>query len=110
MHSTHPRISARQGDAILAVALSAFLVLELSLGSSVTGPFWANYVCGLVITAAVAWRRPVPVWALAVQLIFALVSTLANGDLTENTFSTFLAVIAVSYAVGSYAPRGWSEF
>jgi signal transduction histidine kinase len=94
----------------MAVALSVVLVLELSLGSNITGPAWANYVCGLVATAAVAWRRPWPVWALAVQLISVLVSTAFGGDLAENPFSPFLAVIVVMYGVGSYAPRAWSYF
>src|SRR6476661_7009440 len=110
MGSTHPRITPRQADALLAVGLTVALVLELSLGSNITGPFWANYICGVVITGAVAWRRPWPVWALAAQLIAALVSTAAGGDLTENPFSTFLAVIVVMYGVGSYAPLGWSRF
>ena len=94
----------------MAVALSVVLVLELSLGSNITGPAWANYVCGVVATAAVAWRRPWPVWALAVQLISVLVSTAFGGDLAENPFSPFLAVIVVMYGVGSYAPRAWSYF
>src|SRR3954464_10245475 len=110
MDSTHPKISARQADALLAVGLTVALVLELSLGSNITGPFWANYVCGVLITGAVAWRRPWPVWALSVQLIAALVSTAAGGDLTENPFSPFLSVIVVMYGVGSYAPFGWSRF
>src|SRR3954451_10080689 len=110
MSSAFPRISARQGDALMAAALSVVLVLELSLGSNITGPFWANYVCGLIITGAVAWRRPWPVWALAVQLLVAIASTAGDGDLVDNTFASFLSVIAVSYAVGAYAPRGWSEF
>jgi signal transduction histidine kinase len=110
MDSTHPRISARQADALLALGLSAALVLELSLGSNIAGPFWANYVCGLVVTVAVAWRRPWPVWALAAQMIAILVSTIGNGDLTENPISPFLAVIVVMYGVGSYAPVGWSRF
>src|SRR3954471_5199382 len=110
MDSTHPRISPRQIDALLAIGLSTALVLELSLGSNITGPFWANYVCGLVATAAVAWRRPWPVWALAVQLSAVLLSTAFGGDLAENPFSPFLAVIVVMYAVGSYAPREWSLF
>src|SRR3954453_8372617 len=110
MDSTHPRISARQTDALLAAGLTVVLLLELSLGSNITGPFWANYVLGVVVTVAVAWRRPWPVWALAVQLIAALVSTAAGGDLTENPFAPFLAVIVVMYGVGSYAPVGWSRF
>src|SRR3954447_19625181 len=110
MDSTHPRISARQTDALLAAGLTVVLLLELSLGSNITGPFWANYVLGVVVTVAVAWRRPWPVWALAVQLIAALVSTAAGGDLTENPFAPFLAVIVVMYGVGSYAPLGWSRF
>src|SRR4051812_29369953 len=110
MDSTHPRISPRQIDALLAIGLSAALVLELSLGSNITGPFWANYVCGLIATAAVAWRRPWPVWALAVQLIAVLVSVAFDGDLAENPFAPFLAVIVVMYGVGAYAPLGWSRF
>src|SRR5437868_4120486 len=110
MSSSLPRISARQGDALMAIALSVVLVLELSLGSNITGPFWTNYVCGVVATAAVAWRRPWPVWALAVQLSAVLLSTAFGGDLAENPFSPFLAVIVVMYAVGSYAPREWSLF
>src|SRR4051794_22018057 len=110
MDSTHPRISPHQADALLAVGLTVVLILELSLGSNITGPFWANYVLGVVVTGAVAWRRPWPVWALAAQLIAALVSTAAGGDLTENPFSPFLAVIVVMYGVGSYAPLGWSRF
>ena len=85
-------------------------MLELSLGSNIAGPFWANYVLGLVVTGAVAWRRPWPVWALAVQLIALLISGAANGDLTENPISPFLSVIVVMYGVGSYAPVGWSRF
>src|SRR5689334_16699330 len=110
MGPTHPRIPPRQAAALLAVGLTVALVLELSLGSNITGPFWANYICGVVITGAVAWRRPWPVWALAVQLIAALISTAAGGDLTENPISPFLSVIVVVYGVGSYAPVGWSRF
>src|SRR3954468_11358825 len=110
MSSSLPRISARQGDALMATALSVVLVLELSLGSNITGPAWANYGLGLVATAAVAWRRPWPVWCLAAQLIAVLISTAAGGDLAENPFSPFLAVIVVMYGVGSYAPIGWSRF
>src|SRR4051794_18422719 len=110
MDSTHPRISPRQADALLAVGLTVALLLELSLGSNITGPFWTNYLLGSVVTGAVAWRRPWPVWALAIQLIAALVSTAAGGGLTENPFSPFLAVIVVMYGVGSYAPVGWSRF
>src|SRR3954468_7956973 len=110
MNSTHPRISPHQADALLAVGLTVVLILELSLGSNITGPVWANYVLGVVVTGAVAWRRPWPVWALAAQLIALLVSAAANGDLTENPISPFLAVIVVMYGVGSYAPVGWSRF
>ena len=110
MSSTVPQISPRGADALLAAGLTALLLLELSLGSNITGPFWANYLLGVVITGAVALRRPWPVWMLALQLVAALISTAAGGDLTENPFSPFVAVIVVMYAVGSYAPRGWSEF
>src|SRR5436190_16534789 len=110
MRSPLSRISARQGDALMAIGLTVALWLELSLGSNITGPVWANYVCGVVVTAAVAWRRPWPVWALAAQLIALLVSSAAGGDLTENPFSPFLSVIVVMYGVGSYAPRAWSQF
>src|SRR3954454_23619239 len=110
MNSTHPRISPRQADALLAVGLTVALVLELSLGSNITGPFWANYVCGVVCTMAVAWRRPWPVWAAAVQLLAVLISTAAGGDLSENPIAPFLALIVVMYGVGSYAPVGWSRF
>jgi signal transduction histidine kinase len=110
MHSTHPRISARQADALLALGLTVALVLELSLGSNITGPFWANYVCGVIATAAVAWRRSWPVWMLGLQLSAVLLSTAFDGDLAENPFSVFLAVIVVMYGVGSYAPVGWSRF
>ncbi len=109
MTDSLPKISARQGDALMAIALSVVLVLELSLGSAITGPFWTNYPLGLVITGAVAFRRRYPVWAVSAQLIAAVVSTAANGDLTENPFSPFLALIIVMYAVGSYAPRRWSN-
>jgi signal transduction histidine kinase len=94
----------------MAAALSVVLVLELTFGSNITGPFWTNYVCGVLATGAVAWRRPWPVWALAVQLVSVLVSTAFGGDLAENPFSPFLAVIVVMYGVGSYAPRVWSYF
>src|SRR3954470_17906834 len=110
MDSTHPRISARQIDALMAVGLTAVLILELSLGSNITGPVWANYLLGSLATLAVAWRRPWPVWALAAQLIAVLVSTAAGGDLTENPFSPFLAVIVVMYGVGSDAPVGGGLF
>jgi signal transduction histidine kinase len=94
----------------MAAVLTVVLILELSLGSNITGPFWANYVLGVVVTGAVAFRRSWPVWALAAQLSAVLVSTIADGDLTQNPFSPFLAVIVVAYAVGSYAPREWSNF
>src|SRR3954447_23209705 len=110
MDSTHPRISARQIDALMAAGLTAVLILELSLGSNISGPFWANYLLGAVATLAVAWRRPWPVWMLAVQLVAVLISTAAGGDLAENPFAPFLAVIVVMYGVGSYPPLGWSRF
>src|SRR3954462_268126 len=110
MDSTHPRISARQIDALMAVGLTAILILELILGSNISGPFWANYLLGSVATLAVAWRRPWPVWMLAVQLVAVLISTAAGGDLAENPFAPFLAVIVVMYGVGSYPPLGGSRF
>ena len=110
MSSTVPQISARAADALLAAGLTTLLLLELSLGSNITGLFWTNYLLGVLITAAVAFRRPWPVWMLALQLLVALISTAAGGDLTENPIAPFLSVIVVSYAVGSYAPRGWSAF
>ena len=110
MSTTVPQISARAADALLAAGLTALLLLELSLGSNITGPVWTNYLLGALITAAVAFRRPWPVWVLALQLVAALISTAAGGDLTENPIAPFLSVIVVSYAVGAYAPRGWSEF
>src|SRR6478672_6348869 len=110
MKSPISGISARQGDALMAVGLTVALVLELSLGSNITGPFWTNYVLGVLVTGAVAWRRPWPVWALALQLSALLISTAAGGDLTENPISPFLAVIVVMYGVGSYAPVGWARF
>src|SRR3954452_16329635 len=109
MDSTHPRISPHQADALLAVGLTVVLLLELSLGSNITGPFWANYVLGVPVTAAVAFRRRLPVYALSAQLLLAIAATAANGDLTENPVAPFLAVILVVYAVGAYAPRHWDE-
>src|SRR3954466_3872938 len=110
MDSAHPRITGRQGDALLAVALSVALVLELSLGANITGPFWANYVLGLFVTGAVAFRRPLPVYMLGLELLSVVISTAAGGDLVENPVSPFLAVIVTSYAVGAYAPAGWDVF
>src|SRR3954452_219717 len=109
MDSTHPRISPHQADALLAVGLTVLLVLELSLGSNITGPFWANYVLGVVVTASVAWRRPYPVYVYGLQFLCALGSGLAGGDLTENPVAPFFAVISTSYAVGSYPPVRWSR-
>jgi signal transduction histidine kinase len=110
MFSSLPRISARQGDALAAIALSVVLLIELSSGSNITGPFWANYPLGLVITGAVAFRRRWPVWMLSLQMSAALVSTIGDGDLTQNATAPFIAVIVVSYAVGAYPPREWSWF
>jgi signal transduction histidine kinase len=50
------------------------------------------------------------VYALGAQMIAALVSVAAGGDLLENPVSPFLAVIVVTYAVGAYAPVGWDTF
>jgi signal transduction histidine kinase len=110
MSSSFRRITARQGDALMAIALTAVLLVELSSGSHISGPFWANYICGVLITGAVAFRRPWPVWMLALQLIAALVSTIGNGDLTDNVTSPFIALIVVTYAVGAYPPPRWSFF
>src|SRR3954447_14854869 len=104
-----PSISARQADALLAIGLTFLLVLELSLGSNITGPFWANYLLGIPLTLSIAWRRRWPVYVLSGQLLLALVSTLADGDLTQNAVSPFFAVILAASAVGAYAPRRWSE-
>src|SRR4051794_19329248 len=104
MSSSFPRISARQGDIAIAIALTIVLVIELSSGSNITGPFWTNYVMGVLVTGAVAFRRSWPVWAVAVQLSAALASTAFDGDLTQNTSAPFIALIVVMYAVGSYAP------
>src|SRR5258705_12872766 len=98
-------ITPRQGDILLAALLSVVLVLELSLGSNITGPPLVNYGFGLVVTIAVAWRRPWPVWVVAAQLLAALISTALDGDLTENPFTPFLSVIIGMYSVGYYAPR-----
>src|SRR4051794_6708147 len=102
MSSRLTAISARQGDALMALALSVVLLFELSLGSNITGPWWANYPFGLVVTGAVAFRRSWPVWALSAQLSAALISTACGGDLTENPFTPFIAVIITTYAVGCY--------
>src|SRR5205823_1565602 len=109
MASRLRQVTARQGDALLAVALSIVLVLELALGSNITGPPLANYGCGLVITLALARRRDWPVWVVVVQLVSVIVSNLANGDLTENPFAPFLALIVAMYSVGYYAPPPWSD-
>src|SRR5947209_3628883 len=93
----------------MAVGLSELLVLELGFGSNITGPWWANYGLGLVVTAAVAWRRPWPIWALVGQVLAAGVSTAAGGDLTDNVVAPFLSVIVVMYAVGSYSPVEWGR-
>ena len=105
-----PTISARQGDALLAVGLTVLLVLELSLGSNITGPFWANYVCGVPMTLAVAWRRRWPVYMWSAQFLLAIASNLGDGDLTQNPVAPFLAVILVAYGVGAYAPKRWGDF
>jgi signal transduction histidine kinase len=110
MPSRLREISARQGDILMAITLSVVLLFELSLGSNVTGNVVVNYGFGLVITGAVAFRRRWPVWALAAQLIAALVSTALSGDLTENPIAPFLSLVVVTYAVGAYAPRPWTEF
>lgn len=105
-----PRLSARAADALLACGLTVLLVLELSLGSHITGPFWANYLLGIPMTAAVAIRRRWPVYVLSGQLLCGIGSNLGDGDLTQNPVSPFLAVILAAYAVGSYAPIGWGNF
>src|SRR3954454_14556415 len=109
MTSRLPRITARQGAALMAIGLTVLLVLELSLGSNISGPFWANYLVGVPLTAAVAWRRRWPVYALSAQLLLAIASTAGDGDLTQNTVAPFFAVILVAYGVGAYPPRRWDE-
>jgi signal transduction histidine kinase len=110
MSSHVPGLTARQGDALLAAALSLLLVLELSFGSNITGDVWVNFPLGLAMTAAVAFRRPWSVSMLALALVAALAATLLDGDLTENTLAPFLSVILIAYGVGAYAPRPWMEY
>jgi signal transduction histidine kinase len=103
------QISARQGDVLLAAALSVALVLELALSNTLTGPPLANYGLGLVITVAVAWRRPWPVWVVVAQLLAAIASAAFDGDLTETPLTPFLSVIVGMYSIGYYAPRPWTD-
>ena len=54
------RLSDFRGDLLLAAAVSALLVVELSV-ENVHGPWEVNLGFGLVMTGALAWRR----WPLA---------------------------------------------
>src|SRR5436190_7482215 len=102
-------ISARQGDALLAVVLYVVLVVELSTAQNITGSRAVNYGFGLVVCGAVAWRRPWPVIAVSAQLVALILEAALGGDLIENTFSPILALLVSFYAVGAYAPDPWSN-
>src|SRR5258706_3758854 len=101
-------MSARQGDVALAIGLSAVLVVELQTGQSITGSWAVNYPFGLLVTGALAWRRPWPVWVVVVQLVALIGQTALGGDLIDNSFATFFSLLLAFYAVGAYAPDPWS--
>jgi signal transduction histidine kinase len=100
-------ISARQGDLLLAAAVTALLVGEL-LVEDIGGPAVVNYLFGVVITVALYWWRRLPVYATGVQLLAAITATALNGRLVQDPFAPFFALLIGFYGVGRYAPERWS--
>src|SRR3954463_15347723 len=101
-------LSARQGDLLLAAAVTALLVFELSI-QDIDGPAGVNYFFGIVMTGALVWWRRWPVYVVSVQLVAAIVSERLGGGLIEQPFAPFFSILLSFYAVGRYAPKRWSE-
>lgn len=108
MMSRFRGLTARQGDLLLAAAVTALLVFELSI-EDIHGHWVVNWFFGLVMTGALAWWRRWPVYVAGAQLIAAIVSELLGGDLIEQPFAPFFSILMTFYAVGRYPPKRWSE-
>ena len=95
------RWTPRTADAVLAVLLTLLAQVELLLADDVEGPVLLQSLAFVAMTASVAWRRSFPLLAAALAAAGLATQTI-GGD--AEVVGGFLALIIVTYSVGSYAP------
>jgi signal transduction histidine kinase len=95
-------------DQLVALVLLVVLELEVWIGSSVPDRVPAALAC-VVISGAVAFRRPRPVEVVLVLVaLVALQAALADGH--KLPVANALAVMLVFYGLGAFAPKPKSRW
>ena len=101
--STRARhLLTRYGDALLAAAISAFVLQNVWTDGWVTGSRAFLTVTSLAMTVPLAWRRRAPL-AVAAIAALALMVQVAVEPTHHSVDAQFLAWIVVSYSLGVHA-------
>ena len=93
-------------DVLLAAGLGVAIAVESVVVSATRGPWWANVLAALAVTAPLVWRRGRPIVAVSATLGAA---ALMSAWLTPlATMVTPVALLIVTFfSIGAWC-RGWS--
>jgi signal transduction histidine kinase len=111
--STRANLKPPAADALVAAVLAVGMELQLLLGNP-EGSLALNLVCGLFLTAAVAWRRRAPVAVLAAVLAIGITNEALGGFIFTfpeqgqpaselPPFASLLTGMLAFYSVGAFA-------
>ena len=90
-------------DALVAVALLLLTVVQVGLGEPPGGSRGAALLFAPATTLPLAWRRRVPLAALAVMAAAVVVQSLVT--VPPVSFGTFLALMLAIYSVAAHSGR-----
>ena len=101
-------MSPRARDAALAALFAVWQVAERLTSPMVEGPAPVNVVAGLVMAAALWWRRADPAIAAGVLVTGGIVSAV-GGSPPSNVTASLAAIVLIGFAAGRHvdAPRRW---
>ena len=100
-------LDPRLADAVLAVAVAGWYVLEmLAAPEHLEGPSALNAAAGALVVVPLAFRRRAPLRAAAGFYLIAVLQTAFLYDLTTTT-SGFLAIVVMVYSAATGA--AWGE-
>jgi signal transduction histidine kinase len=88
----------------VALATVAVWVQPDPVGTPVAGPLWLTAAFPLLLGVPLAWRRRLPLLALAVPMAAVVVQALVTGDSPEG-LELILAIGVGGYSVGAHSPR-----
>ena len=91
-------------DVVIAVALAAFVLLEL-FGSDVEGEPGLLGIGGLLLTLPMAWRRTAPLPATAVAMLGAFALSLITRGGGQEPQTPILVMLLAAYSTGAYLER-----